>query len=413
MSSFDARNPYAPQDEPPFGQPPRKSGMPVWAWVLIVIGGLFALLTITCCAGLMWFGSVAPDTSIYPGNLVPQGYLDELRSVGGLDPGESVRYFYSDAVLDVKQGMYALTDDDVVIYVEAASPSLTVVPFSEIADLSLYRDTSFFTDSQVTLELKDGRVVSFPLSSEYDRDQAFFRCDAGGSGAAVSDPAADASPVRATNSADGLSSGASGTSGGGPGAWWYAVAAVLLVGSLVPFVWMVSHTRSVYQQQVAGFERFVAPGAEAVELQAGERYTIYYENRGTLGAQAFDTDIRPMPAMNCAIISPAGEPVTVTQAEMVTVYDLPEREGHAMWTFDTGEAGRYRIEVTPVPANPQDLRVLLAVGQLDAASTSNSWAGLWGASAVAAIVGLFAVVMALVVLMLRSGSVTQRDEPTT
>lgn len=38
----------------------------------------------------------------------------------------------------------------------------------------LYRDTSFINDSIITLELKAGSIVSFPVSSERDRDVKFY-----------------------------------------------------------------------------------------------------------------------------------------------------------------------------------------------------------------------------------------------
>ena len=52
--------------------------------------------------------------------------------------------------------------------------TLTVVEFDQIADLTFDRDELFFTDLQITLELKDGRPISFPVSSEVNRDEKFF-----------------------------------------------------------------------------------------------------------------------------------------------------------------------------------------------------------------------------------------------
>jgi hypothetical protein len=49
-----------------------------------------------------------------------------------------------------------------------------VVRFHEIADLDISRTDTFFEDSVITIELNDGRPVSFPVSGEADGDQRFF-----------------------------------------------------------------------------------------------------------------------------------------------------------------------------------------------------------------------------------------------
>ena len=50
----------------------------------------------------------------------------------------------------------------------------TTVPFDQIDDAELARNESFFEDSTIELTLKDGSVVSFPVSSELDRDVLVF-----------------------------------------------------------------------------------------------------------------------------------------------------------------------------------------------------------------------------------------------
>jgi hypothetical protein len=63
----------------------------------------------------------------------------------------------------------------VVVYIEGAGESpLTVVQFDEIVDMDLRRDESFFIDSEISLDLADGRTISFPVSSEVEGDQKFF-----------------------------------------------------------------------------------------------------------------------------------------------------------------------------------------------------------------------------------------------
>ena len=76
---------------------------------------------------------------------------------------------------DIRDGFYFISDRKVVIYSEGTGDSpLTAIPFDDIIDVALYRNKSFFEDSEITLHLEDGQVLSFPVSSEYHRDQQFF-----------------------------------------------------------------------------------------------------------------------------------------------------------------------------------------------------------------------------------------------
>lgn len=159
----------------PLFEPRHRGGRPLWFWLLVGTG----LVVILSCGGIvvwaMYIGTVGPDTSVYTGNQVPARFTNTMRSVGALDDDETIFYFYSDAMSDIRGGFYFVSDKKVVIYSESAGGvPLTVVQFDEIADVDLYRNESFFEDSQITLELKDGRPISFPVSSELDRDQRFF-----------------------------------------------------------------------------------------------------------------------------------------------------------------------------------------------------------------------------------------------
>jgi hypothetical protein len=113
--------------------------------------------------------------AIYTGNRIPSEFLRTIESVGALDDDESILYFYSDAMTDIRDGFYFVSDRKVVIYSQATGESpLAAIPFDDIVDVELYRNESFFVDSEITIYLKDGRVLSLPVSSEYDRDQQFF-----------------------------------------------------------------------------------------------------------------------------------------------------------------------------------------------------------------------------------------------
>ena len=161
---------YSPYDSPP--PPPRRSNVLWW-----ILGGGATFVVMMCgglCAGLIYFGSITPETSVYTGNRVPQKYLRTMRTVGALDDDESLLFFYSDALTDIRDGFYFVSDKRVVIYSQNAVRPLTSLPFEEITDAELYRDESFFEDSEITLYDVDGQIHSFPVSSEYNRDEQFF-----------------------------------------------------------------------------------------------------------------------------------------------------------------------------------------------------------------------------------------------
>jgi hypothetical protein len=163
---------FEDQEYRPYRERPRSR---TWLWVLLVLGLLFVLP----CAGLLgvlaYIGAKGPDTAVYAGNQVPARYLATMKSVGALDEGETILYFYSDALLEIRDGFYFVSDKKVATYSdEAGDPPLSKATFAEIADLDLQSSDNFFVDGQITLELKDGRVLAFPISSENKGDQRFF-----------------------------------------------------------------------------------------------------------------------------------------------------------------------------------------------------------------------------------------------
>jgi hypothetical protein len=181
-AGYDPRFPGAPGQYPyppqtgyaPFPPPRPKRRIPVWGWVLIVIGGVVAL----SCGGFLTFawyiGTVGPDTKVYTGNEVPKRFTDTARQLKLLDAGEQVKFFYSDALKDVREGMYFATDKKVVVYIADAEKPTTVVPYEKIQDASFTKGSGMLEDSSITLTLEDGSVVAFPVSTEGGRDKLMF-----------------------------------------------------------------------------------------------------------------------------------------------------------------------------------------------------------------------------------------------
>ncbi len=169
MSSYSPKGPSHPNH-------PQKSsrGIPIWGWLLIC---LFGLVTLVCGGGLVGLvivGVNSPETQIYLGHEVPKSYLDVAKEIGGLENGEKVKFFYSDGIMGIEEGFYYVSDRKVVTYNDDGRVTpLIEMPFGDITDIYLERDESFLIDSEITIELKDGTWVSFPVSSEHDRDEKF------------------------------------------------------------------------------------------------------------------------------------------------------------------------------------------------------------------------------------------------
>ncbi len=143
--------------------------MKLWQILCIGLGALVALGV----TGLITIGSIGPDTYVYLGQQLPKRYLEEVKSLGLVADDEKIRYFYSDALFDIKEGLYFVTDRNLVLYCQDWDQPDTIIPFAAIADIKAEYDDSFLEDSYVYVATHDDLEVSFPLSSERGRDKMF------------------------------------------------------------------------------------------------------------------------------------------------------------------------------------------------------------------------------------------------
>jgi hypothetical protein len=154
------------------GQKPKRR-IPWWGWALIILSGLTVLSCGGCLALVAYIGAKGPDTKVYTANEVPAKFVDIARRLGLLDPGEQVKFFYSDALVDIEKGFYFATDKKVVVYIKSAATPATIVPYSKIDSVDLKSSDSWTDDGTITLKLRDSSVVAFPVSSEEGRDKHF------------------------------------------------------------------------------------------------------------------------------------------------------------------------------------------------------------------------------------------------
>lgn len=141
--------------------------------VIIVLSVLGIAVLIAVSVAFMWIGTYGPSTAVYPGRQLPQRFVSRVRDLGLLERGETIRYFYSDALVDIERGMYFVTDRKLVVYSSEWEEPSIVIPFDRIDELSARYDESWLEDSSVFLTTTDGMEISFPVSSEQGLDEKF------------------------------------------------------------------------------------------------------------------------------------------------------------------------------------------------------------------------------------------------
>lgn len=161
------------------GYPPQaRSPGGVGKTLLRIAVGLGLCFLVPCVGLLAWAvysRSDRPKTSLYAGNEVPLRYADAIRDVSALESGENILFFYCDTPQDIRRGFCLVSNRGVTVY---SGPTerlpLVKIPFERIEDADLTRDEAFCADSEITLQLKDERLVRFGVSPQGDEDERFF-----------------------------------------------------------------------------------------------------------------------------------------------------------------------------------------------------------------------------------------------
>lgn len=116
----------------------------------------------------------SPDTSIYRGKDIPNRFIDTINSLDLLDEDEQIKYFYSDAMYDIKGGFYFISNKRVVLYGDDREELIEIISFNQIKSVEADYYESIYDDTEVTVFTHSYMVYRFPLSSEGDLDQSFI-----------------------------------------------------------------------------------------------------------------------------------------------------------------------------------------------------------------------------------------------
>ena len=134
----------------------------------------FGILIVIVILGLAYIGANSPETYVYTSDEIPTKYIREINRLGLLEENENIEFFYSDGLLDIKGGIFILTDKHLILYVDEWNNPKTIIDFSEINYLDIQYDDSFLNDSFIIVESENGFSYEFPVSSELGRDKKFF-----------------------------------------------------------------------------------------------------------------------------------------------------------------------------------------------------------------------------------------------
>lgn len=138
------------------------------------IFGTLGILLIVSIVVFIILAGMGPDTFVVPGRQLDQKYRQQLRSMGLIDQGEKIAYFYSDALRDIRDGLYFVSDKKVVAYSTDWNPPAIAIPLDSVVDLSFERDESFWEDSVIWIRAQDGTEIAVPVSSEQGGDKRFY-----------------------------------------------------------------------------------------------------------------------------------------------------------------------------------------------------------------------------------------------
>lgn len=145
--------------------------MKTWK-IISIIAAAIAILSV---AALMVIGLITPETSVYREKEIPKRYLAEIKKLGLIEDIETIRFFYSDTIFDIKEGMYFTTDRRLTIYTKEWDEPIHQLELADINSIDAQYNDSFIEDSWIVVTTQLGDGAEFPLSSEKKRDRLFIQ----------------------------------------------------------------------------------------------------------------------------------------------------------------------------------------------------------------------------------------------
>ena len=144
-------------------------------WIAIFIGGLFALLFVVAAGfGFATEVGVFPATLVQTGDELPPKQYEALREAKILERGETVKFYYSEGILDVTYGGTIMTDKRILGYwteEEDAPKEVLAYPLDTIDRIVQNMEGDFITDGEYAVAQRgdDENSLLLFLSVEENR----------------------------------------------------------------------------------------------------------------------------------------------------------------------------------------------------------------------------------------------------
>lgn len=138
--------------------------------ILKIIGAVVGIFVL----GFVVLAMLGPETSVYSGKQLPAKYIKVIESMDLIEQNESIKYFYSDAIYDIRSGMYFVTDKNLVLYSKAWAEPANIIPLNSIKSVYSQAEDSFNGDIVVTVITDNDDSYIFPVSVENGTDKHFI-----------------------------------------------------------------------------------------------------------------------------------------------------------------------------------------------------------------------------------------------
>ncbi|MGB0583349.1 MAG: HEAT repeat domain-containing protein, partial [Limisphaerales bacterium] len=142
---------------------------------LYLFGGPSQLESFDIVMFLNYLGTFGNETHVVSGDQVKSNQLRIIKKLGLLEEGETIQWFYTDGVFSIREGMYFLTEERLVMYSTEYEPHNYATKLEDIVKVELDKNESFFIDGYIEVAMVDGEAWSIPISSERGGDEKFFQ----------------------------------------------------------------------------------------------------------------------------------------------------------------------------------------------------------------------------------------------
>jgi len=143
-----------------------------------------------------------------------------------------------------------------------------------------------------------------------------------------------------------------------PSAWYYALSAVVFLGSMGFFVYTLFHGIFHITDNLT---QVAVPGAKDLNLQPRLNYTIFLEEESVVDGRIYASKSN-LNGLTCRVTSQStGKRIDTHRATMSTNYNVNGRSGRSVLEFRTEEAGIYQLDCK-YEEGTQGPEAVLAVG---------------------------------------------------